>query len=323
MPTATPNKADVLNLALIGAGPWGRNYIRTLAEMPGLRLSLICSNNPETATLVPTDIQINGDWKAVIAASDIDGVIIAAPSKFHAEMTLAAIERGLPVLIEKPLALNLADAEAVEEAATKKDVPVLVHHVHLFQPGYAEIKKQVLALGPIRSIKCKSGNAGPYRPDTDPLWDWGPHDIAFCLDLMAANPARIAAKNRDQTETGRGVIFDIVLEFENNVVATIETGNGYEARHRRLEVEFESETLILDDNAAQKLLRRSRGAGGTASESPISISDQPPLSIAVANFAAAIRGEPAQYIGARLGVEVVKVLEHCATRITGGGAADG
>ena len=91
-----------LNLGLIGAGSWGRNYIRTLAGLEGVDLVRLCSRNPESAKLAGPDCEISPDWRQLIEAGDLDGVIIAAPPALQSEMMLAAIGRGLPVLAEKP-----------------------------------------------------------------------------------------------------------------------------------------------------------------------------------------------------------------------------
>ena len=112
-----------LNLGLIGAGPWGRNYIDTIRALDGVALTRLASRNPESAALAGPDCEITGDWRKMLAAGDLDGVIIATPPALHAEMTLAAIDRGVAVLVEKPMTLNLAEAEIVLERAQSQGAP--------------------------------------------------------------------------------------------------------------------------------------------------------------------------------------------------------
>ena len=75
-----------LRFGLIGAGRWGRNIIRTLAEMRDVVLARLASGNPGSAALVPTCCPVERDWRKVAAAEDIDGLIIAAPAACHAEI---------------------------------------------------------------------------------------------------------------------------------------------------------------------------------------------------------------------------------------------
>ena len=88
-----------LKLGLVGAGRWGRNYVRTIATLDGLRLAAVASRNPETATLVPPHCHIVTDWHDLIAMPGIDGIIIASPPATHAEILLAAIAAGKHVAV--------------------------------------------------------------------------------------------------------------------------------------------------------------------------------------------------------------------------------
>ena len=81
--------AAQLRLGLLGAGRWGRNYIRTIAASAGVRLARLASRNPDSANLVPPDCVIFADWREMLDARALDGVIVATPPGVHAEMALA------------------------------------------------------------------------------------------------------------------------------------------------------------------------------------------------------------------------------------------
>ena len=315
MPTATPVEGAPHSLALIGAGPWGRNYVRTFDDFPGARLSVVCSRNPETAGLVSKGTRIEPDWRRGLAEPGLDGVIIAAPPALHAGMMDAAFDLGLPVMVEKPMVLDLSEAERLHARATAEAIPVVVDHVHLFQPGYAALKELSRDLGPVRAICSRGGSLGPFRRPTPALWDWGPHDVALCLDLKGETPAHLEATVREGAGTNgqRGEVFEIEMTFEDGVRARIETGNGFEGRERRLEAVTDFATLVLDDNAEHQLVRRDTASGA---ETPVPVSPERPLARAVAAFAAAIRGEAAEHTGTALGLDVVRVLAACDAQIS-------
>ena len=129
-----------IRLGLIGAGRWGRNYIRTINGLPGVRLARLASRNPDSARLIPTGCSIFTDWREMLSSRDLDGVIVATPPHLHAEMAFAAIDAGLAVLIEKPLTLSVAEAHALRERARERGVLAMVDHTHLFNPAFRALK---------------------------------------------------------------------------------------------------------------------------------------------------------------------------------------
>ncbi|MEE9275734.1 MAG: Gfo/Idh/MocA family oxidoreductase, partial [bacterium] len=115
-----------LRLGLIGAGRWGRAYIRTLKSMAGVELARLCSANPESPKLAGPGCRVTGDWRELAGAEDLDGLILATPPGLHAEMAGAAAAAGLPVMIEKPLTLDLDEALRLQETFERTGTAVLV-----------------------------------------------------------------------------------------------------------------------------------------------------------------------------------------------------
>jgi predicted dehydrogenase len=144
------NKAA--RLGLIGLGSWGRNYVATLQDFPGAKLTRVATRNPDAPALAGPKCKIQEDWRELLKAKDLDGVIITSPAPLHAEQLDAALDAGLPVLIEKPLTLDSSQAKRLLEKAKKKKGYVLVDHIYLFHPAYEELKNRAKALGPIKKI---------------------------------------------------------------------------------------------------------------------------------------------------------------------------
>jgi predicted dehydrogenase len=282
-----------LRLGLAGAGRWGRNYIRTIAGLGDLRLARVASGNPATAGLVPADCQVVGSWRDLIDPSSLDGIILATPPSTHAEIARAAIVAGIPLLIEKPLALSAADARAIRELALKHRVLVLVEHTHLFSPAFRMLKVLAARHGGVREIHGEAGNQGPHRNDVSVLWDWGPHDVAMCLDLMQAAPTSVACAGMAET-------VEIRLAFPS-CLASILLSNKID-KARRFSVRCADAELVYDDLAAHKLLLDGK---------PVVIAADLPLTVAVREFAEAIAAGRADQGSLDLGVSVVEVLEAC------------
>lgn len=306
--------ADV-RLALVGAGPWGLNIAHTVAAMKGVELAVVASRNPETAGRLAPGVRVVRDWRDAIDV-DVDGVVIASPPASHAEIALAAIEKGRAVLIEKPLTMNVAEAERVLEAAARADVTAAVDHVHLFHPAFRELIRRARDLGAVRAVEAVAGGHGPFRADTPVLWDWGPHDIAMCLDLMGRRPARAEASVRERRRTpdGTGETVDIALEFEQGIVANIAVGNVLSDKIRRFRVAFDGGSLIYRDHADAALAFVDK----EGREHSIDVSPVPPLTCVLADLAGKIAAGGRDRTGLALGVDVVRVLADCDAAINAG-----
>lgn len=293
--------ATSLRLGLVGAGRWGRNYIRTIAELANLELARVASRNARTQALVPGGCAVSADWREVVRAADIDGIIVAAPPSAHAEITLAAIEAGRPVLVEKPLTLDVAFAERIVAAAAARPVLVMVDHVHLFHPAYRALKREVTMHGPVRAIHAQAGDRGPYRPDVPVLWDWGPHDVAMCIDLLGEQPEEVDAVclERRPVAGGMAECVHMSLRFAGGVAAEIRLSTLQE-RHRSFAVQLDSQILRYDG-------------------SPPAAPGDLPLTRAVLEFAAAIAGGSASLASVELGAAVVRTLARCEARLAENG----
>ncbi len=304
--------------------------------MSGLELALLCSSNPESKSLVSPSCRITSDWREVAASGEIDGVIVATPPALHARMVEEAVRSGLPVMVEKPLTIDFGEARRLEEIVGEAGVPVLVDHIHLFHPAYRALKREAADMGEVRHILSEGGNRGPFRKDASALWDYGPHDLALCLDLLGASPARIAAERvvSQSTEEGYGEVVSLALEFAGGVRAEISTGNLMDEKRRRFAVWFEKGALVFDDLAEHPLVRYETGvdfsgpgvlsgAGGLGGTGhPIPVAPTLPLTAALEAFASGIQGKGGEGFGLALGVEIVRLLGECEAQLPprGGGS---
>src|SRR5262245_61377098 len=114
-----------LRLGLIGAGRWARAYVKTIEAMPDLRIARVARRSKAPVDFLPKGAELASHWMDVARATDLDAVIVATPPQSHAEIAEAAVETGLPVLVEKPLTLDLAEAQRIRDAAGKKSALVM------------------------------------------------------------------------------------------------------------------------------------------------------------------------------------------------------
>jgi predicted dehydrogenase len=300
-----------IRLGLVGVGRWGRNYVRTIAEVDGAELAAVASSNPDTREIVPPDCDIFPDWHDLLN-ENIDAVIIASPPSTHAEILLAAVAAGKAVLVEKPLVTTAADLAAIQPAVTNSIV--MVEHTHLFHPAFRALKAMVAEKGKPLAIRASAGNTGPHRTDVSVLWDWGPHDIAMALDLVPGPVdvlrTEIVERSYIGSVSAERVRLDLRLDGEVPCSLTLST---LDARHRWFAVDYAECTLIYSDQDSGPLQIVSYpGALPHADGQSFHVaSSDRPLTVAVKEFVAAVRGQqPATAIGL-LALEVVEVLLRC------------
>lgn len=291
-----------VNLAVIGAGRWGANLIRTIDRLPGTRLGRVATRKPRAESDIPKGCEITNDWQDLLSARDIDGIVLAVPTPVQVEIAAQTIAAGIPTFLEKPMALEIATAEGLREAAVAGQVPVLIDHIYLFHPAYRAMRA---ACGDnIVRVDSTGGNAGPFRSEIPPLWDWGPHDITMSLDLLNEFPSEITA--RSETGLGpsnSGTVYDVTMTFPSGAIAHSIFGNGMQSRIRRLVAKTADQTFVFDDQAPDQLVLQRNGRS-----SPITHADEPSLDRAILEFASAIQDGQQPLRALDLAVDSVRVL---------------
>jgi len=290
-----------LRLALIGAGRWGRVYIRSIAGVESLALAAVASSNPQTRTLLPPGCRQLSDWRATIALPEVEAVIVATPPSLHFAMAKAALEAGKPVLVEKPFTCDTAEAEALAALSRRLSVPLLVEHTQLHAPAFQGLGALLPGMGGLLAIHARANAEGPFRPDVSVLWDWGAHDVAMCLSL-AGVPSRVGAR-RLQRRPGLAHAETIALDlaWPDGATADIVVSNITGPSRRSFEVTCPAGRLVYQ--APSQLLRIETGRAAET----IQVSAALPLTVALESFVLAAR-QPPDGTALDLAVATVRVL---------------
>ena len=294
----------MVNLGLIGAGRWGRNYIRTLDALPGVRLAAVASRNPETQTRVGSDVQVLPEWESILNLG-LDGLILAVPPTAQPAIALRAIEARLPLLLEKPMALNPALAQEIATQAQARNVYVAVNHIYLHHPAFIQLKRCLAETGePITAIRTHSGNHGPFRANWNALWDWGPHDVAMALDLtggpVTVKQAQVNTQDNDRPGAGT---YSVKLNLPGGVSTQLQFGNLMPRRIRQLNVVTSVGEYVFDEAAENCLTFRS-----SEQESVILVAKERPLDNAIRTFTQQVRQSGGHCPSLSESIAVVDVL---------------
>src|SRR6266851_3251713 len=201
-----------LRVGLIGFGHWGPHYARILAGTMGSARLAACAD-PAAARLAAFErhypaARAYADYTRLLRDGDVDAVIVATPTSTHREVVERCLNAGVHVLVEKPLASTVADAEAL--AALEKDTGrvLMVGHTFLFNSAVRAIKGYIDEglLGDIRYLYFTRTGLGPIRQDVNALWDLAPHDFSMLRYWLGSDPVKV----RSVTVVGdrKMVVFD-------------------------------------------------------------------------------------------------------------------
>lgn len=265
----------MIRLGLIGCGAWGKNYIETIKSIPDAELVAVCDKNRPTF-----------DYHQL---TNIDKVIIATPPSTHCEITTYFLKNRIPVLLEKPVAETLTDAEAIFNTAQNYGTTILIDNTHLFAPAYLGLRDFVNPKDQLE-IRTVGVNHGPFR-EYSSLLDYGPHNLSMCLGLVEKYPDRIKCR-RDKKDLGE--IYTLELDF-GSAHAVVEVGNGHTRKERTL-VAITPHHHLIYDGSLQSLKINSAFA-------PVSIS--PPLTEVVRSF---VGTETDWRYSPELNLNVMKIL---------------
>jgi UDP-2-acetamido-3-amino-2,3-dideoxy-glucuronate N-acetyltransferase len=250
-----------LRIAVVGAGYWGVNLVRVAAQT-GV-LAAVCdadAANLEKMRAQYPRVAMFGDYADVLAPdAEIDAVVLAVPALGHVDCALAAIDAGKHVFVEKPLALNVKDAERIVSAAARAGVKVFVGHLPLYHPGFRALMQQIRAgsIGEVMHVRSRRLSWGKLRNFENVWWSFAPHDVAIVLAIFGGElPLSVAAS---QTAPLRPTIADFAhadYVFSGRRSSHIEVSWLDVDKSTRLDIFGRTGILTLTDGREGALLIR-------------------------------------------------------------------
>ncbi|MFL2932381.1 MAG: Gfo/Idh/MocA family protein [bacterium] len=299
-----------MKLALIGCGRWGKIYAKTVSRLENIEISALCTSNIENRKFVGNSCHIFSNWEDVFSINYIDALILAVPPLVQFKILAANTNIKIPVMLEKPLALSSEQSVEIESLYSKENIVSLVDHTYLFHPAYTTLKENLPSIGMIKNIVTKGGSFGPFREHTPPLWDYGPHDLSMCLDIVKEYPNHISSNRISSQirEKNLEEVWEINLKFPNGIHTKSTVGNGMKEKIRTIEINGDNGSLIFDDLDKDKL-KISKNSKCT--KICIPNENKLPLDIVIETFIKAVRGKQDARLGLTLGSNIVTILEKC------------
>jgi predicted dehydrogenase len=307
--------ADALRAAVIGVGHLGKHHARILSALDGARLTAVVDTNGQRAAdvAVSTGSKALEDYRELFG--EVDAVSVAVPTELHHAIAMPFLERGMAVLVEKPMARTVAEADAMIAAARASGATFAVGQTERYNPAVAAIMPLVTSP---RFIEVHRLGVFPDRSlDIDVVFDLMIHDLDVIGSLVRSPVASIEA-------VGVPVLtpkFDIAnarLRFENGCIANLTASRISRDRVRKIRF-FQPDAYISIDYAAQEVegwrLVRRDGARPAIEGGALPVQKDEPLRREIADFIRAAREKSKPLVDGEAGRAALELATRIAERM--------
>lgn len=297
-----------LRVGVFGAGPMGLNHLNALARRDDVAIAGVADQDAARALAASARFGVPSIESAALAAG-IDAAVIAVSSRAHAELGLALLSRGVPCLIEKPLAMTEAECLALMAAAEGAGATLAVGHIERWNPAVAAAR-ELLKGQTIRAIDARRLNAASARvTDSDVVIDLMIHDLDIVLDLMGEAPVETVARGRSMGRSGALDHATALLTFANGCVASVSASRVTPLRARDVRVLTDEALFVIDCLKRQLQRHRPDGERGWAEAEDVPIQPHDALGAEQAAFLAAVAaGRRDGGVSARAALATLRVV---------------
>ena len=251
---------DVLNVAIVGAGYWGKNLVRNYATAERCHLKYVCDLNEELLAahkrnfpFITTSMNLEG----VLSDEDVDAVVVATDVPHHFSVARKALEAGKHTYVEKPLTLKASDGKTLVELAGKKRVKLMVGHLLEYHPAVGYLKTMIDDgwLGRLHYMYTQRVNLGVIRQNENAWWSLAPHDISVICYLFDSEPRSVAASGQCYLQNDIEDVVFATIKFADGKMAHIHCSWLDPHKIRKMTVVGSERMATFDDMEASEKVR--------------------------------------------------------------------
>jgi predicted dehydrogenase len=307
--------ADALRIAVVGVGHLGRHHARILSTLEGAQLVAVVDTAPERAAEVAaaTGARALTDFRELLG--EVDAVTIAVPTGLHRDVALPFLDRGIAVLVEKPMARSLEEADELVAAARASGATLGVGHTERYNPAVAAVLPLVTSP---RFIEVHRLGVFPDRSlDIDVVFDLMIHDLDIILALVGSDVESIEAVGVPVL-TSRFDIANARLRFASGCIANVTASRISRERVRKIRF-FQPDAYISIDYAAQEVegwrLVPRDGERPSIQGGPLPVERDEPLRRELADFVSAARAGTAPLVDGHAGRRALRLATQIAEKM--------
>jgi predicted dehydrogenase len=255
----------MIRIAVIGYGYWGPNLVRNFQEVDDACVAVCCDMNPQRLERVQAKhpwVAVTTEYNKVLNDPAVDAVVIATPVATHYEFARKALEHGKHVLVEKPIAASVAEAESLIDIAAKRHLTLMVDHTFIYTGAVRKMKEIITQgqLGEIYYFDSVRINLGLVQHDVNVLWDLAPHDIAILDHLVAERPVSVCANGACHITHGLENVAYLTVYFDSGLIAHFHNNWLAPVKIRTVLVGGSKKMILYDDmESSEKVKVYDRG----------------------------------------------------------------
>lgn len=319
-----------VGVALVGAGPWGLTLGRAVARLPEVDLRWICELDPDRRALaaaIAPRARLTDELDEVLTDPGVAAALVAVDSPRHHPVGLRVLRADRHLLVEKPMALTVADAAELSALAETRNRVLAVGHLLLHHPAVRHARQLIAegVLGESLWLETTRLAPGTGRAGGSAWWTLAPHDVSLALHLFGAVPVRVTAVGRIGPTAGPNEpdqVAWVTLHFGDGRLAHIHVARLAVEKRRGFSVVGTRRALTFDELARERALHLHDPvrAGTPAHVQIIPIDAADALAAQCLHFVAGVaRGDPSAGNSAHA-LAVVRVLEAGTRSMRAGGA---
>lgn len=270
--------SNPVRVAVIGAGSFGRNHLRVLRQMENVVLGGIVDVDPKRAEEAAAHYECQAF--SGLDSLNVDAAIVATPTTTHADVGCALMERGIDVLVEKPIAHDLASADRLVETAARNARILQVGHLERFNPAVAALRK--LVTKPLFFEIHRLSLFSPRSLDVDVVLDLMIHDLDIVLALTGRLPEEVRAAGISILSE-KVDIANVRLAFSGGCICNLTASRVSTERVRKIRL-FQPRQYLSLDYARQDLMVFEVSADRQIGFQTAAVSKDEPLRLEVASF---------------------------------------
>jgi predicted dehydrogenase len=330
-----------ISVAVVGFGYWGPNLARNISERPEFELSGLCEldlrRSAEFSLRHPA-VPVSSELNRFLADPVIDAVAIATPPRTHYDLVRRALDAGKHVLVEKPLATDPLQAEALVETAQRSGLILMPGHTFVYSPPVNKVRQLIQSgeLGDIYFVTSSRMNLGLYQSD-GVISDLAPHDISILLYWLERPVTRVVACGQCVFQERVPETAFLTIFFVGGITANIQLSWLAPRKLRQTVVVGSQRMVQYEDTSADEAVKvYDRGLDFSQREAPASFGEYrltyrtgdmvaprieaaEPLSLELEDFARSIRSGQPPRSNAALGLSIVQVLDAASRSMERGG----
>lgn len=319
------------NIAVIGCGYWGKNVVRAFHSLGALRCVCDVRSQVLDAAREKYGVQTSSSIAEVLADPEVQGVAIAAPAVQHYQLVRQALEAGKHVLVEKPLALHLAEGRHLAEIADARARVLMVGHILQYHPAILKLKELISTgeLGRIKYIYSSRLNLGKLRAEENILWSFAPHDISAVLYLLEEMPIKVSSQGGTYVDSRVADTTLSTCQFASGVNVHIFVSWLHPFKEQKLTIVGGRKMAVFDDVEPERKLVLYSHRIDWVDRMPVAHKDDgqlvpipkdEPLRRECEHFLECIREKRKPRTDAAGALQVLEVLDACERSLRNGGS---